>query len=812
MMSPISKVMQKSVVLVVLASLYVATSAVAQTAYIRTRPLTPQEIKNAGLTNATQLANGNRNVGVGTPLYLEALVTKSGTVVTNVTWSFINRPTNSSATFLVSPLLTNTVGGITNVLSYDVGDRNTYLIAGRALLIPDIACLPVPNGDYIIKVAVDLTTKTVYATNTCYGSVYLGCAKLPFDATGAGLCVLCHNSINAGSKMDSWAQTPHATAFKRKINGLEGQFRSTCASCHVVGYDVTATATNGGFDDIMKQFGWTWPTNLTAAALLANPSGATNNWDLMPAALQNKANIQCESCHGPADRHAQNLGDRASIGISVSAGNCGFCHDSLTHHVKNYEWGQSIHGSGTATYRPYAYYTNYPVIYSTNYLGGVVATKNRGGVESPRFYNNCGHCHSAQGFILDVDPDWAGETNPLAFGTGYEGLTCAACHDPHNVGMGDYQLRPFTKVVLANFYTNTLGGAGLLCMQCHHDRVNAYELDMIKGTNNPATAPKPHHGTQGDMLIGRNAIEYGMDMPKSKHINVLEDSCVECHMAETPTNGLAMNHIGGHTFSLSYTTNSTTYDLTETCVKCHGEIEDFNFGGIDYDHDGVVEGTQSEIQGLLNSVAKLLPYGSPAVYGTTNMPSPAASWTLAQKKAAYNYLFVWEDRSLGVHNPKYAAAILQASIDDLRGGIDVDRDGLLDSWEVEKFGSINTYGGSDDPDGDGVSNALEMAAGTNPNSADTDGDGISDLAELQGGSNPLSASSKLSTNSVTMLPAFELAYLPGTLGVTQQFQSVDSLSSTWTNIGSAFVSSNAWYYQLVSGRDVTQKFFRVIEK
>ncbi len=809
------EVLQKSVMMSVLAMIFAGAGADAQSVYIRTRPLTPQEIKNAGLTNTTQTANGIRNVGVGRPLYLEALVTKAGTTVTNVTWNFLNKSTNSQAAFLASPLLTNTVGGITNVLSYDVGDRNTFKIAGRTMLIPDFATRKAAN-DFVVQVVVALTNKTLYATNTCYGSMYVGCLDLPWGPTGEGMCVTCHNGPESNYKMDTWAQTPHATAFKRKINGLEGQFKSTCASCHVVGYDATATATNGGFDDIMTQLNWTWPTNLTTAALLANPYGATNNWDSMPALLQNKANIQCESCHGPADRHLR-IQDVDAIGMSISGGNCGSCHDSMAHHVKNYEWNQSLHGTGTHTYyRPFAYFTNWPTIYSTNYLGGVVAHKNNGGVVNLRFNSSCGYCHTGSGFILNSDPDWAGETNPAALGTTYEGITCAVCHDPHEVGMGDYQIRSFPNVILANFYTNTLGGASLLCMQCHHGRSNAYELDMVKAPTNTTTAPTPHHGPQGDMMIGQNAIEYGMQMPRSKHIDVLEEGCIECHMVGAPTNGVAKNHLGGHTWSLSYTTNSTKYEMTETCVKCHGEIEGFDFGGIDYDRDGVVEGVQSEVQGLMDTLAMLLPYSNTSTrvisYGTTNVPAPAVWWKLAEKKGAFNYLFVWEDQSKGVHNPKYATAVLQASIDDLRGGIDVDRDGLLDAWEIEKFGTITAQTGSGDADGDGVSNAMEMAAGTNPNSTDSDYDGISDLAELQGGSNPLSAASTLATNAVTILPAMELAYMPGTMGVTQQFQSVDALSGTWTNIGSSFISSNAWYYNLQSYRSSTQRFFRVIVK
>ena len=42
-----------------------------------------------------------------------------------------------------------------------------------------------------------------------------------------------------------------------------------------------------------------------------------------------------------------------------------------------------------------------------------------------------------------------------------------------------------------------------------------------------------------------------------------------------------------------------------------------------------------------------------------------------------------------------------------------------------------------DPDLDGLTDAQELALGTNPQSVDTDGDGQADLEELQSGHSPL---------------------------------------------------------------------------
>lgn len=47
---------------------------------------------------------------------------------------------------------------------------------------------------------------------------------------------------------------------------------------------------------------------------------------------------------------------------------------------------------------------------------------------------------------------------------------------------------------------------------------------------------------------------------------------------------------------------------------------------------------------------------------------------------------------------------------------DIDGDGLNDPWERDHFGNLSALAG-DDPDGDGYSNAAEMAAGTDPNDA-----------------------------------------------------------------------------------------------
>lgn len=726
-----------------------ATPAPGQTARILFRPLTPQEIKTHGMTNITQKSGGGANVGLGQPVYMEALV-QTGGVVSSVSWSIIGAPPGSAAAL--------TVGFPSNsVPTYEPGDRRDTFVASRAMLRPDLVCFfdfgTTNIVDYKVRTSIVLTNKTLVFTNSAFGSVYLGQKHY--------LCVLCH-----ADKQASFDQTDHATAFTRQISGTgSDHFSSNCISCHSLGFDKTAGAANDGFDDVAASLGWTFPATLSST-----------NWSAMPAALQQKSNVQCENCHGAASTHMVSLGRTNAIDVSLSAGTCGQCHDSLPHHVKPYEWVQSLHATG------YVF----------------------------RFSGSCLPCHSAKGFIETNDPYFAASGKVPRSGE-QEGISCTACHDPHNVGMGEHQLRLITNATLlsGDVITHAQAGDGVLCMNCHHARENAepYVLGWTSGRFSP------HHGTQGDMVAGKNAIEYGLDMPSSRHMTAVSNSCVGCHMQLIATTSYSNQNtrVGGHTFKLTFDNGtsdpSDDVRVTEVCSVCHVEQGTFDFGGEDYDRDGTVEGVQTEIRGLLDQLGNLLPPAGTNVTAT-------ADYSLSQKKAAYNYLFVAEDKSLGVHNPKYAAAILRASIDDLTGGIDVDRDGLLDAWEMANFGNLTSQTGQGDADGDGVSNELEQQLGLNPNSSDSDNDGYSDLAELQGGSNPLDFASTLPPNFIlSMLPAIELAYLPGEMGVTQRFESVDSMGTGggWAPAGLPFVSSNAFFYQLISLRDATQRYYRVVK-
>ncbi|PJA99441.1 MAG: hypothetical protein CO128_03620, partial [Ignavibacteriales bacterium CG_4_9_14_3_um_filter_30_11] len=115
----------------------------------------------------------------------------------------------------------------------------------------------------------------------------------------------------------------------------------------------------------------------------------------------------------------------------------------------------------------------------------------------------------------------------------------------------------------------------------------------------------------------------------------------------------------------------TGVDNVTACAQtgCHAsfgaKFSDKKFyvnGNADLDNNGTTEGMQIEIQGLLDRLAKLLP-----PVGSTDVVITDSFITKVVAQAAYNYLFVKEDRSFGVHNPAFAYSILASSISKLDG-------------------------------------------------------------------------------------------------------------------------------------------------
>ncbi|MGO8765770.1 MAG: hypothetical protein ACLQSR_11640 [Limisphaerales bacterium] len=708
------------------------------------RPLTPGEISKYGLPSGTEASGGLATVGVGQPVYLEADVPLGATNVLSVNWTLAHRPILSSATLTNSPLGAN-------VPVYEPSDKLVYQVGSRMLLRPDVNGYTT-SDQYIVTATITTTTGTNNLTITITAGTYLGVGLLP-NTYG---CALCHSGGEnqvAPDKVTPWMTTEHASMFARGIDGLiSSHYSVSCLPCHTVGYDTNASAlNNGGFYGVWKTTSWMFPTNI------ANTNLAAGNWTSMETnypGLANVANIQCENCHGAGSQHGSGLGNTNFISVSYNSGVCAQCHDDPPGHIDAAEWDNSIHAVTTT---------------------------------DPAGSASCVGCHTGKGFIARMQGATITDTS-------YNPINCMACHDPHGETSPTNNLhliRAMTSVTLMDGTVVTNAGEGLLCMQCHHARAEASTSAMVYSGHFG-----PHHGPQADMLEGANGYTYGLTIPSSAHAGAVSNTCVACHM-QTETfaqTDPAYLHAGGHTFEVAYSNE----DMVSICEQCHGTMTSFDFPVEDFDGSGVTQGVQTQVQSLLNEVAMLLPGGAANV--ASNTVTPAANWTVPQLEAAYNYLFVQSDGSLGVHNTAYAAGLLQASIANLTG-VSVPG-GLPDAWVVQYFGSITNPAAAPNAinNSNGMPNWMMYALGLNPTQSGvtlTNGVVYNDVTALGG------------TNVVQIYTAAEVVFNTQ-VGQTYQIQSIGSLSGGWQNVGSPIAGTGQDISFLTPTRYNVQQFFRVV--
>lgn len=624
-----------------------------------------------------------------------------------------------------------------NVPAYEPRAQLDYNVADRRLLKPTVA------GQYTVQVTVSTaTTNLVLQRNVSVGT-YLG----------AHTCALCHSGgVIAQDKYHQWQQTAHATFFTRAIDGLEAPYyRASCIQCHVVGYDTDPAAVNGGFDDVAAQLGWTFPSRLT-----------NGNWAAMPQQLKNLANIQCENCHGPGSEHGMALGQTnvfnwPRISVNYSSGDCAQCHSEEPYHVYPLQWANSRHAVAVREER-----------------------------------TACAGCHQGLGFI-----DRMKGVPEAQRRTAYESINCTACHDPHDA-TNPHQLRAMSPITLNDGFTVVdKGGKGLLCMHCHQARRNATNyVEVTAGSS----VFGPHHGPQADMLVGANAVTYGKVIPSSAHYQVVQDSCVTCHMQDTARTDPAHLQVGGHTWKMAWDTGSNRVELVQACVQCHGDIDTFDFKRQDYDGDGIIEGVQTEVKGLLDKLGMMLPpLGRPEVASDT---ATRQKFTRPQLRALYNYLFVLEDGSYGIHNLSYAVGLLKASIADLSG--DANNDGVPDWWQQAYFAGINDPMAAPNasPAGDGIPNWLKFALGLDPRVAGMvlpDGVVFVQGKNLGGGD-----------DKVRIYTAAEITF-DTQVGKRYQIQAVSTLGGGWQNIGEPIEGTGQPVSYLTPTRGNAQQYYRVVE-
>lgn len=273
------------------------------------------------------------------------------------------------------------------------------------------------------------------------------------------------------------------------------------------------------------------------------------------------------------------------------------------------------------------------------------------GLNINRAYSSCKNCHTSEGFVAIT----TGQTPPPVIDNPTV-IHCFTCHAPHTDG--DFRLRLTTNAKLENGETFDLG-SGNLCVACHKARRN---VDTYVGTmpTSPVTIGDhwgPHYGVQGDMLLGSNGYEYASYTygQTIAHRAGTSNGCVDCHKDFTSN-----NVVGGHTFNMrgdiiDLDGNREGIANTAPCAPCHGSLDDFDepgIGGLAFSVQDSVKTLVYELDSLL-TLAGLMEDGHPKSGVVTSADSAGAVWNLL--------IAGEEDRSFGIHNPRYVLDLLISS-------------------------------------------------------------------------------------------------------------------------------------------------------
>jgi formate-dependent nitrite reductase cytochrome c552 subunit len=263
---------------------------------------------------------------------------------------------------------------------------------------------------------------------------------------------------------------------------------------------------------------------------------------------------------------------------------------------------------------------------------------------------SCAGCHTSQGFL---DRIATGEMNASADVADPLPQNCYTCHNIHqSYTDADWSLTSQDPVTLWVTGETVDIGKGNQCINCHQARVPSPAIPA-PGTAGTFTVTSsrfgPHHGAQGMAFTGKGGFEVGTGYTNSAHTAVITNSCITCHMADVAGGRDA----GGHTFRVVSEDGELN---TNGCVTCHSNTDAL---------ETLVEDTQAEIAQLLNDLGtKLIEKGFLRDnFESVNASSSAPLELTAEELGAlWNYQYVREDQSFGIHNYKYIKTLLENSI------------------------------------------------------------------------------------------------------------------------------------------------------
>jgi hypothetical protein len=307
-------------------------------------------------------------------------------------------------------------------------------------------------------------------------------------------------------------------------------------------------------------------------------------------------------------------------GIDGQDGNatCGVCHDnSELVETKILQWGASIHATGG----------NYE----------------RNGAD-------CAPCHTSQGFKEVLQTGAQATAATVQDPSNINCYTCHFIHDTYTVD--DWALRTAAPVTLWIDPAVTLDfGNGNLCVNCHQPRVAT-----LPDVNNPdgdyaVTNSRfgPHHGPQSTVLTGNAFYMVGSGYTNSMHEDT-PGGCIGCHMADA-----FGSQAGGHSFNITYEYHGATEYNLLGCVECHGSVDDA---------EAAIEEWEPEFLDLMTQLGTILV--GEGIYNVNTGLANTGTYSNKVAGAYWNFITLVEDRSAGIHNPKFVKKVLENTIASLQ--------------------------------------------------------------------------------------------------------------------------------------------------
>lgn len=278
---------------------------------------------------------------------------------------------------------------------------------------------------------------------------------------------------------------------------------------------------------------------------------------------------------------------------------------------------------------------------------------------------SCAQCHNNEGYIDYLsgnfkDANGVQSANPNGYVVS-NAITCTGCHTDHRsfdfVNDGnDFAIRsndPVKLVIDPSVtidFTNDSNKLGLSnsCTTCHQPR-NSYPVPS--GTD-PIIITSyrygPHHSPQATLLEGimganiAGSVGYPGIGQNGDNTHRKGSSCTACHMGES-----TVSTEGGHSWGAN----------EDSCLQCHTNGAPSEVTGFAADFEKLHDLLFA--QKLIDADGYVL--GDDGINrASTSNPLTATS---IEAQVVWNYKTIEEDRSNGVHNPKYIKALLKNSID-----------------------------------------------------------------------------------------------------------------------------------------------------